>query len=241
MALLGDAKATVHYSIGSGTKIAMEDAAVLVQAVTRSPSVQAGLAKYEAIRRPEVGELQRNAFGSMQWFESLTARWPIDPAQFAISGLTRKTDETYHAIAERAPELAHAALRAFAGAGSAPDVSPLDAPITVSGLAFSGRRAEHDRMLLVDLPRDAADITPAFEEGLQLDARSGIDLLLLEVAAALMGEQPDGKLVSQALGAFEAVSALWPEPGRVGLRIHPIASPPRRCRCSPASWIWAAA
>jgi hypothetical protein len=225
VALLGDAKATVHYSIGSGTKIAMEDAAVLVQAVTASTSVEAGLAKYEAIRRPEVGELQRNAFGSMQWFESLGARWPMDPAQFALSGLTRKTDETYRAIAERAPDIARAALRAFCGPGSAPDVSPLDAPITLSGLAFSGRRAAYDRMMLMDLPRDAADVSPAIEEGLRRDARSGMNLLLLEVDPGVLAAHPDDRLVSQALSAFEAISRLWPESGRVGLRIHPTREP----------------
>jgi 2-polyprenyl-6-methoxyphenol hydroxylase-like FAD-dependent oxidoreductase len=136
VALLGDAKATVHYSIGSGTKIAMEDAVALAEALASAGSVAEGLSRYEAVRRPQLELLQARALGSMQWFESMPARWNMDPAQFTFSGVTRKTDESFDSVLDRAPVLALAALRAFAGSGTA----PFDVPFERAGLRLPGRR-----------------------------------------------------------------------------------------------------
>ncbi len=73
--LLGDAKATAHYSIGSGTKLAMEDSTALLEAL-RASHQQAGsfqisdaLAGYEDLRRDDVGRLQHSADVSLKWFE----------------------------------------------------------------------------------------------------------------------------------------------------------------------------
>jgi anthraniloyl-CoA monooxygenase len=115
IAFVGDAKATVHYSIGSGTKIAMEDAVALADALSSASTVAEGLSRYEAMRRPQLELLQTRALGSMQWFESLAVHWDMDPAQFTLSGVTRKTDETFQSVRARAPELAAAALRAYSG------------------------------------------------------------------------------------------------------------------------------
>jgi len=135
VALLGDAKATVHYSIGSGTKIAMEDAVALAGALAAAGSIAEGLARYEAVRRPQLELLQARALGSMQWFESVPARWDMDPAQFTFSGVTRKTDETFDSVLSRAPILAEAALRAYGVA-----VTPFDVPFERAGLRLPGRR-----------------------------------------------------------------------------------------------------
>src|SRR2546422_5059791 len=69
--LLGDAAHTAHFSVGSGTKLAMEDAVALAQALQRRSrgDVPAALAAYEAERRPAVESLQRAAQVSLQWFE----------------------------------------------------------------------------------------------------------------------------------------------------------------------------
>jgi 2-polyprenyl-6-methoxyphenol hydroxylase-like FAD-dependent oxidoreductase len=136
VALLGDAKATVHYSIGSGTKIAMEDAVALAEALASAGSVAEGLCRYEALRRPQLELLQARALGSMQWFESMPARWDMDPAQFTFSGVTRKTDETFDSVLDRAPSLAQAALRAYAG----PMAAPFEVPFERVGLRLPGRR-----------------------------------------------------------------------------------------------------
>ena len=68
MVLLGDAKATAHFSIGSGTKLAMEDAIALADAMERSPTVGAALEKYEHGRRDEDEKTQHAADVSLVWF-----------------------------------------------------------------------------------------------------------------------------------------------------------------------------
>ena len=139
VALLGDAKATVHYSIGSGTKIAMEDAVALAEALACAGTVAEGLSRYEALRRPQLELLQARALGSMQWFESMPARWDMDPAQFTFSGVTRKTDESFDSVLDRAPTLAQAAMRVFSGAYGVA-VTPFDVPFERAGLRLPGRR-----------------------------------------------------------------------------------------------------
>ena len=138
VALLGDAKATVHYSIGSGTKIAMEDAVALAEALSCARTVADGLARYETVRRPQLELLQARALGSMQWFESMPARWGLDPAQFTFSGVTRKTDETFDSVLARTPALAQAAARVYTGGAQAP--TPFDVPFERAGLRLPGRR-----------------------------------------------------------------------------------------------------
>jgi 2-polyprenyl-6-methoxyphenol hydroxylase-like FAD-dependent oxidoreductase len=140
IALVGDAKATVHYSIGSGTKIAMEDAVALADALSSAGTVAEGLSRYEAVRRPQLELLQTRALGSMQWFESLAAHWDMDAAQFTLSGVTRKTDETFQSVQSRAPGLAAAALRAYSGPEGARAATPLDVPFRLAGLQLTGRR-----------------------------------------------------------------------------------------------------
>ena len=69
MVLIGDAKATAHFSIGSGTKLAMEDAIALAEAMEREPTIAAALAQYEQERREEVEKTQHAADVSLVWFE----------------------------------------------------------------------------------------------------------------------------------------------------------------------------
>src|SRR5204863_7732527 len=69
MVLLGDAAHTAHFSIGSGTKLAMEDAITLAGALGAHREVTRALAAYEAERRPQVEATQRAAQTSLEWFE----------------------------------------------------------------------------------------------------------------------------------------------------------------------------
>jgi 2-polyprenyl-6-methoxyphenol hydroxylase-like FAD-dependent oxidoreductase len=157
VALLGDAKATVHYSIGSGTKIAMEDAVALADALSSAGTVAEALARYEAVRRPQLELLQTRALGSMQWFENMAAHWGMDPAQFALSGVTRKTDETFASVRSRAPALAAAALRAYHCDGGSRAATAFDAAFNISGLRLPGRRVR-----VVDgTPGPGSDAEPA--------------------------------------------------------------------------------
>jgi anthraniloyl-CoA monooxygenase len=104
MVLLGDAAHTAHFSIGSGTKLAMEDAIALRDALVDSADIATGLASYEENRRPAVESLQRAAQVSLEWFET-TERYfeDLDAVQFGFSLLTRSLRVTHDNLALRDP------------------------------------------------------------------------------------------------------------------------------------------
>ena len=90
--LMGDAAHSAHYSIGSGTKLALEDAIELARCCGRHPGVQGvqeALADYQAARAIEVAKLQSAARNSMEWFENVERYTSMDAPQFAYSMLTR--------------------------------------------------------------------------------------------------------------------------------------------------------
>jgi anthraniloyl-CoA monooxygenase len=87
---MGDAAHTAHFSIGSGTKLALEDAIGLAQSIDRhGEDIPAALAAYEAERRVEVLKLQSAARNSTEWFENVARYTQLEPEQFAYSLLTR--------------------------------------------------------------------------------------------------------------------------------------------------------
>ena len=104
--LIGDAKATAHFSIGSGTKLAMEDAIALYEAFrfTGGRDVKAALARFESARREEVEKTQHSADVSLVWFEHVKRFWDMDPTRFAFGLMTRSKAITYDNLALRAPE-----------------------------------------------------------------------------------------------------------------------------------------
>jgi anthraniloyl-CoA monooxygenase len=113
--LLGDAAHTAHFSIGSGTRLAMEDAIALARALRAHGSVAAALASYEAERRPQVESVQRAAQVSLEWFEE-TARYHgrLEPVQFAFSLLTRSLRVTHETLRVRDAKLVETVDRWFA-------------------------------------------------------------------------------------------------------------------------------
>src|SRR2546430_6535957 len=104
--LVGDAAHTAHFSIGSGTKLAMEDAIALCRALGEHRDVTPALAAYEAERRPQVEALQRAAQTSLEWFEH-TERYHgrLEPAQFAFSLLTRSLRVSHENLKARDAKL----------------------------------------------------------------------------------------------------------------------------------------
>ncbi|MCB8820829.1 bifunctional salicylyl-CoA 5-hydroxylase/oxidoreductase [Microvirga rosea] len=114
MALLGDAKATAHFSIGSGTKLAMEDAIALYESLLRDQSVEKALALYETGRREEVEKTQHAADVSLVWFEHVARFWNFDPVQFSFGVMTRSKAITYDNLRLRAPEFVREVDRMFA-------------------------------------------------------------------------------------------------------------------------------
>jgi anthraniloyl-CoA monooxygenase len=103
--LLGDAAHTAHFSVGSGTKLAMEDAIALAAALRSAPSLGKALADYEAVRRPQVESLQRAAQASLEWFESVERYQDTESIQFAFSLLTRSLRITHENLKLRDPGL----------------------------------------------------------------------------------------------------------------------------------------
>ncbi|MFC1459746.1 bifunctional salicylyl-CoA 5-hydroxylase/oxidoreductase [Microvirga arabica] len=112
--LLGDAKASAHFSIGSGTKLAMEDAIALYEAIRRERSVEGALALYETGRREEVEKTQHAADVSLVWFEHVARFWDFDPVQFAFGVMTRAKAITYDNLRLRASDFVAAVDQTFA-------------------------------------------------------------------------------------------------------------------------------
>ncbi|MEO4005458.1 FAD-dependent monooxygenase [Flavobacterium sp. CAU 1735] len=100
--LLGDAKATAHYSIGSGTKLAMECAIALSEAVSKHPDdVKAAFDQYEKVRRNRVEMIQYAANVSLDWFEHMDRHNQHDFMQFAFGVMTRSKKVTFENMALR--------------------------------------------------------------------------------------------------------------------------------------------
>jgi len=106
LVLLGDAAHTAHFSIGSGTKLAMEDALALAACLHEHPSVEAALDAYQGERKPVVESTQRAAQASLEWFENIGMYAAQEPAQFAFNLLTRSRRITFENLRERDEEFA---------------------------------------------------------------------------------------------------------------------------------------
>jgi 2-polyprenyl-6-methoxyphenol hydroxylase-like FAD-dependent oxidoreductase len=87
--LLGDALHTAHFSIGSGTRLALEDAIALAAAIAANPDIPSALAAFEAARKPLVAKLTAAANSSAQWYENFAEHMKLDPLDFAMSYITR--------------------------------------------------------------------------------------------------------------------------------------------------------
>ncbi|UGS33877.1 bifunctional salicylyl-CoA 5-hydroxylase/oxidoreductase [Capillimicrobium parvum] len=117
--LLGDAAHTAHFSIGSGTKLAMEDAIALAWAFRdHDGDVPDALAAYEAERRPVVASTQRAAQASLEWFEGISRYVGQDPCTFAFNLLTRSRRITYDNLRVRDADFVQRVDEVFCGAGT---------------------------------------------------------------------------------------------------------------------------
>ena len=112
--LLGDALHTAHFSIGSGTKLALEDAIALTRCMEAAPSVQASLAEFEKIRKPVIEEYQEAAYESLVWFENVKDYMSLSPVPFAYRLMTRSKRIDYENLKKRDPQF----IAAYDQAGS---------------------------------------------------------------------------------------------------------------------------
>ena len=150
--LIGDAAHTAHYSVGSGTKMALEDAIVLADSLTtgeESPLAGA-LRQYEEIRRPRVQALQDAAVRSQRWWDSIGHRLDLPAPQLMLAYLSRGGVVSTSRLVESDPGLLRAGLAALAGVeptdGELADVRTwvLNRPYEGASLRTSGRVLDKD-------------------------------------------------------------------------------------------------
>nr|WSX48676.1 bifunctional salicylyl-CoA 5-hydroxylase/oxidoreductase [Streptomyces sp. NBC_00974] len=146
--LLGDAAHTAHFSIGSGTKLAMEDSLALAACLHEHADVDSALAAYESERRPVVESTQRAAQASLEWFENVGRYTDQAPPQFAFNLLTRSRRVTYDNLRVRDEEFTAAVGSWYAGGSAATAagpgaaaaaVPPMFRPLPLGGLRLRNR------------------------------------------------------------------------------------------------------
>src|SRR5208282_2487942 len=140
--LMGDAAATAHFSVGSGTKLAMESAISMANYLRTEPTMQAAFAKYEDARRTEVLRLQSAARNSLEWFEDVERYLHLDPVQFNYSLLTRSQRISHENLRLRDKnwlEGAEAWFQRLAGAGDNIVRRPMFAPFRLRDMRLKNR------------------------------------------------------------------------------------------------------
>ncbi|MAM25281.1 MAG: oxidoreductase [Rhodobacteraceae bacterium] len=141
--LLGDASATAHFSIGSGTKLALESAISLARHVTDEPDLKVAFEKYEEARRLEVLRLQSAARNSVEWFEDVERYLDLDPVQLNYSMLTRSQRISHENLRARDAKWLEGAEKWFmeqAGAGAnGPVRAPMFAPFRLREMELVNR------------------------------------------------------------------------------------------------------
>ncbi len=207
--LLGDAAHTAHFSIGSGTKLAMEDALALAACLHEQPSVDDALTAYEAERRPVVASVQRAAQASLEWFENLGQYVHQEPEQFAFNIITRSRRVTYGNLQLRDPEFVARMDAWFAGhekrRGMAPgDVRPpMFQPLRLRGLELANRVV----VSAMDM-YSAADGLPSDFHLVHLGGKAlgGAGLVMTEMVCV----SPEGRISPGCTGLYTAgQEAAW--------------------------------
>ena len=222
--LLGDAAHTAHFTIGSGTKLAMEDAIAMAEALQRTgDDVEKAVTEYEMERQPMVERFQQAASESARYFEGVSRYSGFEPVQFAFNLLTRSGRITHLELERRDPQLVArvdgwfaASAQEAAGDGTRVEMvapPPMFAPFRIEGVTAPNRVA------LEPSSEDAAvDGDPDLRLGdyLAEAIRMGPGLVLTELVAV----SPDGRVTSGSAGLWrEGHAEAWA--GIVeGLRAH---------------------
>ncbi|MEW5915226.1 MAG: bifunctional salicylyl-CoA 5-hydroxylase/oxidoreductase [Gemmatimonadota bacterium] len=210
LVLLGDAAHTAHWSIGSGTKLAMEDAIVLAREVATLSSRPnederaAALQRYQDERSTEVLRLQNAARNSMEWFEHVERYWPLEAEQFAYSLLTRSQRVSHENLRLRDAAYLHGMeewIADRAGVASPPVPPPLFTPYTLRGMTLANR--------VVVSPMDmysAQDGMPNDFHLVHLGSRAlgGAALLMTEMTCV----SPEGRISLGCTGLYDAAQEL---------------------------------
>jgi len=135
--LMGDAAHTAHFSIGSGTKLALEDSIALAKDIAESPAdLSAALQRYVASRSIDVLRIQNAARNSTEWFENVERHARLDPEQFAYSLMTRSQRISHENLRLRDQAYVEGFERWLA---DGPAVPPMFTPFTLRGLTLKNR------------------------------------------------------------------------------------------------------
>ncbi|MFM9632187.1 MULTISPECIES: bifunctional salicylyl-CoA 5-hydroxylase/oxidoreductase [Streptomyces] len=190
--LLGDAAHTAHFSIGSGTKLAVEDALALTACLEEHPYLRSALTAYEIERKPVVASTQRAALASLEWFENLALYVDQPPRRFAFNLLTRSRRVTHDNLRLRDPDFTAAVEREF---GCPPGTPPMFTPFRLRGLTLCNR--------VVVSPMDlysAADGIPGDLHLVHLGARAlgGAALVMTEMVCV----SPEGRITPGCAGLY---------------------------------------
>jgi anthraniloyl-CoA monooxygenase len=201
--LVGDAKATAHFSIGSGTKLAMEDAIALFNAVRSEQTLEQALKRYDTARREEVEKTQHAAAVSLAWFEHLPRYWGMDPEQFAFGVMSRSKQITWENLELRDPAFVRGVQRWFAASVRAQgfDIDlenpppPMFTPFRLRGMVLENR--------VVVSPMDqysAVDGVPTDWHFVHLGSRAtgGAGLLFTEMTCV----SPEGRISPGCTGLW---------------------------------------
>ncbi len=138
--LMGDAAATGHFSIGSGTRLAFDSAIALAEYLHSEPTMQAAFQRYQDERRVEVLRLQSAARNSLEWFEQVERYLDMPPEQFAYSLLTRSQRISHENLRLRDPAWLRKAEDWFqAQAGGQAGRAPMFAPFQLRGMRLENR------------------------------------------------------------------------------------------------------
>lgn len=212
--LLGDAAHTAHFSIGSGTKLALEDAIGLAQAFEQFDDVPRALRQYELARRPRVEATQRAAEESRAYFEEIGRYHTFPPLQFAFHLLTRSGRITWDNLRQRDPYFVADVERVFSAAVCVPDEPVAARALLVAPPpAFTPLRLREVRLTnrLVVQPApvyDATGGTPSVAQGDEhaKSALSGAGLTLTQAVAV----SEFGRITPGCPGMYsEAHAAQW--------------------------------
>ncbi|MCQ4209357.1 bifunctional salicylyl-CoA 5-hydroxylase/oxidoreductase [Streptomyces longispororuber] len=190
--LIGDAAHTAHFSIGSGTKLAVEDALALAACLHENPTTGAALKAYEAERRPVVASTQRAARASLAWFEELGRYLDQPPRQFAFNLLTRSRRVTHDNLRLRDARFTESVEREF---GCPEGTPPMFTPFRLGGLRLRNR--------VVVSPMDmysAVDGVPGDFHLVHLGARAmgGAGLVMTEMVCV----SPEGRITPGCAGLY---------------------------------------
>ncbi|WP_406262065.1 bifunctional salicylyl-CoA 5-hydroxylase/oxidoreductase [Streptomyces chartreusis] len=190
--LLGDAAHTAHFSIGSGTKLAVEDALALAACLEEQPDIASALSAYEEERKPVVASTQRAARASLEWFENLGLYLDQPPLQFAFNLLTRSRRVTHDNLRLRDAGFTGAVERDF---GCPTGTPPMFTPFRLRGLTLRNR--------VVVSPMDmysATDGVPGDFHLVHLGSRAlgGAGLVMTEMVCV----SPEGRITPGCTGLY---------------------------------------